>query len=127
MSSKKHRRYWLLLDEGVHLPNKYSNLNNLHNLMHVTHVGLEGKSDEKVFKFAKQEDMMMVVFNIKDFKRFIQKSNPSIIALSSNLSDSEADVKICSALKRLKRNEIKGHLISITKSGIRISPPNDID
>ena len=127
MSSKKHRRYWLLLDEGVHLPNKYSKLNNLHNLMHVTHVGLEGKSDEKVFKFAKQEDMMMVVFNIKDFKRFIQKSNPSIIALSSNLSDSEADVKICSALKRLKRNEIKGHLISITKSGIRISPPNDID
>mgnify|MGYP001608213090 CR=1 FL=1 len=55
MSSKNRTRHRLLLDEGVHLPQKYPNLNKRHDLTHVYWVNLKGKSDEKVFEFARKE------------------------------------------------------------------------
>ena len=46
MSSRKHIRHRLLLDEGVHLPQSYPELNNLHDVIHVSQVDLKGKTDE---------------------------------------------------------------------------------
>jgi|SRR3989344_74525 len=102
MRSRKHIRHRLLLDEGVHLPQKYPQLNNLHDVLHVFDVNLKGASDEKIFGFAKKEKRLVVVFNVKDFRKFINKDSPSIIALSTNLSDKQSDFKICKALKKLK-------------------------
>ena len=118
MSSRKHIRHKLLLDEGVHLPQSYPNLNNLHDLVHVSQVDLKGKQDEKIFEYAKLSSRITVVFNVKDFQKFIHPNFPSIIALSTNLTDKQADLKTCKALKELKQSETKGHLISITNSGI---------
>ena len=118
MSSRKHIRHKLLLDEGVHLPQAYPNLNNLHDIVHVSQVNLKGKEDKKIFDYAKRSSRIIVVFNIKDFRKLIHPSYPSIIALSTNLTDKQADLKICKALKELKPSETKGHLISITNSGI---------
>lgn len=120
MSSKKHTRYRLLLDEGVHLPQSYPLLNNLHDLLHVSQANLKGSSDEKIFSFGKKEKRLIVVFNVRDFKRLIKRDSPSAISLSTNLSDTQADLKICKALKNLKPTEQKGHLISITSSGIKV-------
>ena len=53
MSSRKHIRHKLLLDEGVHLPQSYPKLNNLHDVIHVSQVDLKGKADEKIFDYAK--------------------------------------------------------------------------
>lgn len=119
MRSKRRKRYKLLLDEGVHLPQSYPKLNNLHNLIHITEVGLRGSKDEKVFKYAHQNSLIVVVFNIKDFKKLISHDKPSIIALSTNLTDKQTDLKICKVLKELKPKEIRGCLITITRSGIR--------
>lgn len=118
MSLKRHRRYKLLLDEGVHLPSKYPNLNNLHDLVHVTQIGLTGVGDDKIFAWANKQSRIPVVFNIKDFKKFLQPSNPSIISLSPLLTDEQADLKICKALNNLKPSESGGCLISISNSGI---------
>ena len=118
MSSRKHIRHKLLLDEGVHLPQSYHQLNNLHDVVHVSQVDLKGKQDEKIFDYAKLSSRITVVFNVKDFQKFIHPNFPSIIALSTNLTDKQADLKICKALKELKPSETKGHLISITNSGI---------
>ncbi len=119
MSLKRHTKYRLLLDEGVHLPHIYPRLNNLHDLLHVYQVNLKGASDEKVFSFAKHDSRMMVVFNIRDFKKFIKADSPTVISLSTKLKDEQADLKICKALKSLKPSEKTGHLISITQSGIK--------
>ena len=118
MSSRKRIRHRLLLDEGVHLPQSYPKLNNLHDVIHVSQVDLKGKADEKIFDWAKQNSRITVVFNIKDFHKFISPNYPSIIALSTNLTDNQADLKTCKALKELKPSETKGHLISIANSGI---------
>jgi len=119
MRSKRRTRHRLLLDEGVHLPKSYPNLTNLHDLLHISQAGLKGSSDEKVFNFAKRDSRLAVVFNVKDFKKFIQSDSPTVISLSTNLSDQQADLKICKALKKLKPSEKKGHLVLIATSGIR--------
>lgn len=118
MRSKRRKKYKLLLDEGVHLPRAYPKLNNLHKLTHVSEVGLRGSKDEKVFKYAFENSLIVVVFNIKDFKKFIRPDKPTIITLSTNLTDEQADLKICKALRELKSTEANGCLITITKSGI---------
>lgn len=118
MSSRKRIRHKLLLDEGVHLPQSYPKLNNLHDLVHVSQVNLKGKADEKIFNYSKQRSRMTIVFNIKDFQKFVHPGYPSIIALSTNLTDRQADLKICKALRELIPSETKGHLISISNSGI---------
>lgn len=118
MSSRKRTRHKLLLDEGIHLPQSYPKLNNLHDVIHVSQVNLKGKPDEKIFDYAKLSLRITVVFNVKDFQKFIHPNFPSIIALSTNLADKQADLKICKALKELKHSETKGHLISISNSGI---------
>lgn len=118
MNSKKHIRHRLLLDEGVHLPGSYPKLNNLHDLVHVSKLNLRGLKDEKIFDYAKQKSRIVVVFNTKDFKKFISHNKPTIIALSTNLTDKQANLKVCKALKELKSNEAKGCLITVTKSGI---------
>jgi len=68
MSSRKHIRHKLLLDEGVHLPQSYPELNNLHDVIHVSQVDLRGEADEKIFEYAKLSSRITVVFNVKDFQ-----------------------------------------------------------
>ena len=120
MPSKKHIRHRLLLDEGLHLPKSYPSLNKLHNALHVSQTKLRGKSDNVLFDYAVKEKRMVVVFNIKDFRKLIKSDKPSVISLSVNLTDKQADLKMCKALKHLRKAEINGHLISVTGSGIAV-------
>lgn len=86
MSLKRHKRYKLLLDEGLHLPNSYPKLNNLHDVLHIVNTKNKGKSDKIIFQIAEKEGRLPVVFNTKHFKPLITKNSMSVIALSTNLT-----------------------------------------
>src|SRR3989344_3717418 len=119
MPSRKHKRYNLLLDEGLPPRQNYHRLNNLHDVKHIKHDSkLGGAADKKVLEKAKKESRILVTFNIKDFKLLIHEDTPSIIALSPKLTNLQADLKICKLLRKLKTGEKKGYLISISNSGI---------
>lgn len=118
MSSKRHKRYKLLLDEGLHLPDSYPNLKNLHDLLHVAQTENSGRADDVIFRIAQKEKRFPVVFNTKHFKPLIVKDSISVLSLSTSLTDRQADLKMCKALRELKPSETKGCLISITNSGI---------
>lgn len=120
MSSKKHKRFKLLVDEGLHLPISYPQLNNLHDLLHIAQTKHRGKKDRDIFLIAEKEERIPIVFNTKDFKPLITQNSVSVIALSTNLTDTQADLKICKALKELRADETKGCLISINNSGITV-------
>lgn len=79
-----------------------------------------GVKDPQVYLKAHKEKSIVVVFNTKDFQPLIKKGKPSVISLSTNLVNKEIDTKCCKALKRLKHNQIVGHLISITNEQITI-------
>ncbi len=121
--SKRITKYKLLLDEGLSLAKSYPKLNNFHNLKHIVHdLKKSGVKDEPLYDLATKDGRILIVFNIKDFKKIIKRNCISVIDLSSNLSNKEADLKILKALKDIRTDQIKGHLISITKSKIEFKP-----
>lgn len=79
---------------------------------------LRGKADTEIYALAHRENRIPVVFNTKDYKPLVTEATISIISLSINLSNKEADRKIGKALRGLKGMEEKGCIISITKTGI---------
>jgi len=119
--SLKDIKYKLLLDEGLSLATAYPTLNDRHHLKHIAHdLSKSGISDKDLYKIAGELKMLPVVFNTKDFKPLIKRGRPSVIALSTNMTNREADLKICKALKELSRAQLTGHLILISKSGLII-------
>lgn len=119
MSSKKHTRYKLLLDEGLPPRERFPQLNNLHAIQHIKHDLKKGRSkDPEIYKIAEKEKRMVLVFNTKDFKPLIEPQKPSVIALSTGLTNEQIDLKLCKILKNLKHNQELGHLISITNEGV---------
>ena len=90
--------------------------------MHIARAKNRGKTDEFIYRLAEKEGRLLVVFNTKHFKSLISKTSVSIISLSTNLTDQQADIKICKTLKKLATFQTKGYLISISKSGIEFKP-----
>src|SRR3989338_4572605 len=114
MPSRKHIRYKLLLDEGLPSKETYFKTNNYHNVKHIKHdLRKGGAKDPLVYSLAVNDNRIPVVFNTKDFKPLIKRNSNSVISLSTNLSNEQADLKIRKALKKLKPSQTKGHLISI--------------
>ena len=119
MRSQRHKRYKLLLDEGLSPRQNSRELNSLHDVKHIKHdLKFAGLSDQKVFDKASREGRLLVTFNIKDFQFLIEKNKPSVIALSTQLSNERADLKMRKALKEIKASQMNGYLISISNSGI---------
>lgn len=119
MSSKKITRYKLLLDEGLPPKERFSVLNNFYSVKHIYHdIGKGGSKDPVVYKIAEKGKYMVVVFNTKDFKPLIEEKKPSVISLSTGLSNKQIDLKLCSLLKKMKHHEQKGHLISVSNEGV---------
>ncbi|MBU1032045.1 DUF5615 family PIN-like protein [Patescibacteria group bacterium] len=121
--SRKVTKYKLLLDEGLFLPKFYPKLNAFHSLKHIAYdLKMSGIKDKALYELAIQENRILIVFNVKDFKKIIKPDGISVIDLSTNLSNKEADLKILKALKDMRTDQVKGYLISITKSGIEFKP-----
>lgn len=95
--------------------------------MHVAQTDYSGKADDIIFRIAQKEKRLPVVFNTKHFKPLISKISISVISLSTNLTDRQADLKMCKALRELKPSETKGCLISITNSGIAVKTAKQND
>jgi len=118
--SKKTVKYKLLLDEGLSLAKTYPKLNNFHNLKHIKHdLNKSGIKDGLLYDLATKESRILIVFNVKDFRKIIKKKGISVIDLSVNLSNKEAELKILKVLKGMRTDQEKGHLISISKSGTK--------
>jgi len=117
MPTKHHEKYKLLLDEGLSPKNRYKNLNNYFDVKHIKHDLKKGAiSDNEVYKCTTNEKRILVTFNIKDFNNLVKLNKPSIIALSVNLTNDQADKKTFKLLKKLKYTESLGHIISVSNS-----------
>lgn len=121
MSSNKRTRYNLLLDEGLPPKVRFPDLNNLHTVKHINHdLKKGGVKDLAIYKLAEKEGYIVVVLNTKDFKPLIDANKPTVISISTGLSNRQIDLKLCKLLKDLKPSEQSGHLISISNEGIHI-------
>lgn len=118
MTSKKHLRYTLILDEGLPRKESFPLLNNLHTLNHINHdLKKGGTKDRIIYRLAIKQKALVIVFNTKDFKPLITTNTPSVISLSTGITNTQIDKKLCKLLKKLKPSEAIGHLISLTNEG----------
>lgn len=118
----RHKRHKLLLDESLHLPNSYPHLNKLHDVIHIKLLDRrehEGDADQAVYKVAEKESRILILFNKKDFKRLVSPEGPSIICLSTTLTDEQVDKKLCSFLRKITPGQVKGKIFSVTQQGER--------
>ena len=121
MSSKKHTRHKLILDEGLPPKDRFPTLNSLHSVKHINHdLKKGGTNDPAIYRLAEKEGYMVVVLNIKDFKPFIKKNKPTVLSISTELTNQQIDLKLCKLLKSLKPSEQKGCLISVSNEGVSI-------
>ncbi len=127
MPSKKRKKYKLLFDEGLPLPNTYPTINNFHNIVHIAETKNRSASDDKVYALANKEGRIPVVFNTKDFKRLISSNSISVISLSTNIANQQADLKIHKALYGLNIQDLKGCLVSVSNSGITVKRIIDVE
>jgi len=119
MPSKKTKRHKLLLDECLPPRSSYRQLNNLHDIRHIKHeFNMGGSDDQIVYKKAQSENRIMVVVNTKDFRPLVSSTSPTLICISANLTNKQADLKICKVLKEMKPRETKGHIILLSRSDI---------
>ena len=114
-------RFKVLLDEGFISKQSIKTVNSRHDVKHIKlDYGKEGLEDEKVYRRALKEGRLIVVFNVKDFKRLVLPShNCGVIGVSRNLKDEEIDKKLLSLLNKSKKKDLYGKYTSITKSGMR--------
>ncbi len=118
MSSKKHIRCKVLLDEGLPPRARFPQLNNLHTVRHIKHdLKKGGAKDSEIYRIAGKDRYVVVVFNTKDFEPLISSATPAVISLSTGLSNEQIDLKVCSVLRKLRPSQKRGHMISITNEG----------
>jgi len=112
----KHRRYKLLLDEGLPLPHYFPQLNNRFDVRHVSlDYKLAGADDTQVYQLAVKEQRLIVTFNTKHFRGLAGASQETgIIALSHGLSPAQRDSKLTAFLRRKTPGELFGLLHVIT-------------
>lgn len=113
---RKFYKHKLLLDEGFHLRNRLPLTNSRFNIKHVSaDYNLSSLPDTAVYELAKQENRLVVTFNIKDFIKLIATEDKAgVIGISTNLSTEQIDKKLNSLLVRSKKESLLGKLSTIT-------------
>ena len=109
-------RQKILLDEGLPFPRSFRRTNARHNLKHVVEDFKKGGlKDEKVYELAIEKKRLLVIFNIKDYRKLATKSkNSGIIGISQNLTTDQVDKKLCALLDRSKEKTLYGKYTAIT-------------
>lgn len=108
----KHRRFKLLLDEGLSPKNKYPILNNRHNVKHLKHdLKQGGIEDIPVYKLATNEKRLIITFNLKHYKPMAQKNKQTgVIGLSPHLVlDDYIDSRVNALLSKKISSQLYGH------------------
>lgn len=112
----RFHRHKLLLDEGLPYRTKLPRVNSRYDLKHIKgDLKISGISDEKVYEVAGKTYRLLIIFNIKDYKKLAKKSsNTGIIGISQNLSNEQIDKKLTALLAKSGPRELYGKFTPIT-------------
>ncbi len=109
----------LLLDESIAPRNYFKQLNAIFNVKHIKQdLKKGGLSDPEVYKIAKEQNRILITYNVKDFRPLIESDQPSVIGLSPQLSAIQIDLKLTSFLKILKQKDLLGKFFPVPGKSI---------
>lgn len=113
---KKFHRYKLVLDEGLPPTASFPLTKRRHDIKHIRDdFKQKGLSDYKVYKFAIKHKRLLVIYNLKDYRKLAEPSKSSgIIGISQEMDREQQDKKLLALLTRRKRSELFGNYNVIT-------------
>lgn len=93
-TTKKKRKFRLLLDSAFAKPDQFPKLFNKAKLVHVVHdLGLSRQAeDEDIYQKAIETNCFVLTINFKHFKKFVINGKPGVIGINSQLSNNEIDL-----------------------------------
>lgn len=109
----KHK---IIFDENFPTRAYFPLLNSKFTVKHIAKdLNKSGWSDKQIYKFASQNNMIIVTFNIKDFVKFIDISHHAgVIGVSHNLSNDDIDKKLTALFSRSSEHTLFGKVTHIT-------------
>ena|SRR3989344_4691315 len=113
---KKFHKHKLLLDENFDSRKFFPKLNNRFDVKHLSQdLRQIGLKDPEVYKYAINNNRLVVTFNIKDFKPLAPTSNKTgIIGVSANMSLEDIDKKLAALLNKSSKKSLLGKLTLIS-------------
>lgn len=101
IKQKKFPKFRLLLDSAFAKPSVFKKLCKKAAVKHIRHdLKLSPQTEDKeIYNRAAKENMFVVTINYKDFKKFVRKGKPGILALDSGHSNSELDSILANFIK----------------------------
>lgn len=112
---KKYTRFKLLLDEGLFPTNRYKQLSNFHELHHVKYIP-NVHEDIEIFEYAKKNDLNLIVFNKKHFRKLLKATdNICLFLVDANTKEKDIDNKIAKVLRNETQNTLRGKSILISR------------
>lgn len=118
-SRKPKHKHKILLDEGLPPKSFLLKLNRIFDVKHIRDdLKKAGASDSIVYGIARDQQRVVITYNVKDFKPLIKKGYPSVIGVSAHLSPTQIDIKLTALLRKLSQGMAQGQYIAISKESI---------
>ena len=113
---RKFYKHKLLLDEGFHLRSRLPITNSRFNIKHVSaDFGKSSLPDPEVYLLAHKQGRILITYNVKDFKKLVDKKMAGIIGISPNLPLSQIDKKLTALLMKNTKKKHWGKLMMINE------------
>ena len=114
--TKPFFKHKILLDENFPTRSYLPLLNSRFTVKHIAKdLKHGGWSDEEVYQCAKDNKLIVVTFNFKDFIPFIDVSdNAGIVGVSNNLPNEVIDKKLTALFRKATQKSLLGKLTTIT-------------
>lgn len=95
-STKKFKKFRLLLDSAFARPEKFIKLRKKANIAHCVHdYGLSFQAEDKdIYQRACLENRFVLTINFKDFRKLVTNGKPGILGIDSGLSNEEIDFEV---------------------------------
>ncbi len=71
--------------------------------------------DQDIYNVAAKEERFVITINFKDFRKFVKKGKPGIIALPANLSNDDIDLVLTDFISKNNPQNCYGKAIKINE------------
>ncbi|HLB32295.1 MAG TPA: DUF5615 family PIN-like protein [Patescibacteria group bacterium] len=93
----------ILLDENFSSRHEFRRVNQYCNIRHISRdLKISGLDDPQVYDMACKQGRMVATFNSKHFRLLVKDDTPSVIGISSKLTNDQIDKKLMSLIKNIK-------------------------
>lgn len=113
----KFYKHKLLLDEGIFPRQSLKRINGRYNIKHIKHdLGKGGIKDSEVYKIARDQERIIITYNINDFKKLAIKSKKTgVIGITQSVTPDYLDSRLNALLSKNSEKKFYGKYTPLSR------------